>query len=84
MHIIYIYIYIFNSWNIDCDPGFYGVFCKTTIIRQLRKWNESKIGNRKNTKKYRQKTVEKSYESLRTVVSVERYVGECVCVYVFL
>ena len=30
-------IYIFNSRNIDCDPGFHGVFCKTTIIRELRK-----------------------------------------------
>ena len=27
-------------------------------LRQLRKWNESKIGNRGNTKKYRQKTIE--------------------------
>ena len=52
---IYIYIYISNSWNIDCDPGFHGVFCKTTIIRQLRICNESKI---ENTKKYRQKTIE--------------------------
>ena len=24
-------------------PGFHGVFCKTTIIKQLRKGNESKI-----------------------------------------
>ena len=23
----------------DCDPGFHGVFCKTTIIGQLRRWN---------------------------------------------
>ena len=47
IHIIYIYIYIyiykFNSWNVDCDSGFHGVFCKTTIIRQLRRWNELKI-----------------------------------------
>ena len=27
-----IYIYIYNSWKIDCNPGFHGVFCKTTII----------------------------------------------------
>ena len=48
---IYIYIYIFNSWNIVCSPGFHGVFCKTTIIRQLR-WNELKIEKtRKNTDK---------------------------------
>ena len=34
-------IYTFNSWNIVCNPGFHGVFffCKTTIIRQLRRWN---------------------------------------------
>ena len=43
IYIYNIYIYIFNSWNIDCDLGFHGVFCKTTIIRQLRKWNKSKI-----------------------------------------
>ena len=36
---MYIYIYIYNSCNIDCDPGFHGVFCKATIIRQLRSWN---------------------------------------------
>ena len=42
-----------NSWNIDCDPGFHGVFCKTTIIRQLRKWNELKIGNRKHSELFR-------------------------------
>ena len=47
-------IYISNPWKIVCDdPGFHGVFCKTTI-RQLRRWNELKM---KNTKKYRQKTV---------------------------
>ena len=46
--------HIINSWNIDCDPGFHGVFCKKTIIRQLGKWNELKL---KNTKKYRQSTV---------------------------
>ena len=32
-------MYVSNSWNIDCDPGFYGVFCKTTVIKQLRRWN---------------------------------------------
>ena len=37
------YIYIFDSWNIDCDPGFHGVFCQTSIIRMLRRWNELKI-----------------------------------------
>ena len=46
---IYIYIYIFNSWNIVCNPVFSAVFCKTTMIRQLRRWNESKI--RKNSDK---------------------------------
>ena len=47
---IYIYIYIFfNSWSIDCEPVFHRVFHKTTIIRQLRRWNESK--NTKNTDK---------------------------------
>ena len=30
-------IYMFNSWNMICDPGFHGVFCKTTIIGQLGK-----------------------------------------------
>ena len=40
------------------------------------------IENRKNTKKYRQKTVGISYESLRVVVSVWVYVGVCVYVYV--
>ena len=51
----YIYILainIFNSWNLDCDPRFHGFFCKTTIIRQSRRRNESKI---ENTKKCRQK-----------------------------
>ena len=41
---IYIYIYIiyildmymFNPWKIFCNPAFHEVFCKTTIIRQLR------------------------------------------------
>ena len=54
----YIYIYIYNSWNIVCNPGFHEVFCKTTIIRQLRRWNELEI---ENTKKYRQKTIGISY-----------------------
>ena len=36
----------------------------------------------KNTKKYRQKTVENPYESLRVVVNVWVYVGVYVCVYV--
>ena len=47
-------IYIFNSWNLDCDPGFHGVFCKTIIIRQLKKemnWKSKKI--RKNAEKNR-------------------------------
>ena len=42
-------INIYNPWKIVCDPGFHGVFSKTTIIRQLRRWNELKI---ENTKKY--------------------------------
>ena len=47
-------MYIFNSWNLDCDPGFHGVFCKTKITRQLKKLNESKIEKiRKNTDKNR-------------------------------
>ena len=33
--------------KIDCNPGFHEVFCKTTIIRQLRRLNESKIQNTK-------------------------------------
>ena len=48
------YIYIFNPWKIFCNPGFHEVFCKTTIIRQLRRWNELKI---ENMTKYREKTV---------------------------
>ena len=31
---------MYNPWKIFCNPGFHEVFCKTTIIRQLRKWNE--------------------------------------------
>ena len=46
-YIIYIFFF-FNSWNIDCDPGFNGVFCETAIIRQLRNWNESKKYRQKN------------------------------------
>ena len=42
---IHIYIYIFDSWNLDC--GLWVSWCffffKTTIIRQWRKWNESRI-----------------------------------------
>ena len=38
-HKTFIYVYIYYSWNIDCDPGFHGVFRKTTIIRQLVKTN---------------------------------------------
>ena len=45
--------------------GFMEFFCKTTIIRQLRKLNESKIT--KNTVK---KTVGILYESSRVIVSV--------------
>ena len=41
---IYIYIYIWLIHGIyTTTPGFHGIFCKTTIIRQLRKSNESKI-----------------------------------------
>ena len=52
---IYIYIYIYINKLISityiylihgistATPGFHGFFFKTTIIRQLRKWNESKI-----------------------------------------
>ena len=44
---IYIYIYIrviyFMPWNFVCDPWVSWSFYKTTIIRQLTKWNESKI-----------------------------------------
>ena len=50
-------------------------FCKATIIRQLRKWNESKI--EKNTKKNRQKTVGISYESMCGCKCVS--VCGCVC-----
>ena len=57
-YILDIYIYdIYNPWKIVCNPGIHEVFCKTTIIRQLR-WNELKI---ENTKKYRQKTVRISF-----------------------
>ena len=50
-------IYIFNSWNLDCETWVswsffffcFCFFCKTTIIRQLKKLNESKI--EKNTVK---------------------------------
>ena len=51
---IYIYIYIqfmeFRLWT----RGFHGVFCETTILKQLRKWRESKIEkDLKNTVKNR-------------------------------
>ena len=72
-------IYIFNSWNIDCDPGFHGIFCKTAIIRQLRRWNVSKS---KNTKKYGQKTVRISFMCGCKCVSVCGYVRMRVCVIV--
>ena len=52
-------------------PGFHGVFCKTTIIKQLRKGNESKI------EKIQSKTVEFLYEYLRVVVSVCVYTCAC-------
>ena len=38
-YILDIYIYIYNPSKILCHPGFHGVFCKTIIIRQLRRWN---------------------------------------------
>ena len=47
---IYIYIYIYNPWDIFCDLRFHDIY-KTTFIRQLRRWNELKI---ENTTKYRQ------------------------------
>ena len=74
---IYIYIYTFNPWKIVCDPGFHGVFCKTTIIRQLRRGDELKI---ENTKKYRQKTVRISFMCGCKCVSVCGCVRICVCV----
>ena len=65
-------IYISNSWNLDCNPLVSWSFFKTTIIRQLRKWNESKI------EKIQSKTVVVLYDFLRVVVSV--CVCVCVCV----
>ena len=44
---------MFNSWNLNCSPAFYGVFCIRKIIRQIRKSNESK--KPQNPKKSRQK-----------------------------
>ena len=38
LYFIYIYIYIFSSWKMFCNPRFHEGFCKTTIIRQLRRW----------------------------------------------
>ena len=76
---IYIYIYIYNPLKIFCDPGFHGVFCKTTLIRQLRRWNELKI---ENTKKYRQKNVGISFVCGCKCVSVCGCVRMRVCVIV--
>ena len=74
---IYIYgIYIFNSWNIVCNSGFHEFFCKTTINRQWRRWNELKIENTKNTDKKPLRF------RLCVLVCVSVYVGVCVCVYV--
>ena len=42
------YIYIYNSWNIDGNPGFHGVFCKTTIMTMIvfcRKLHETQSRN---------------------------------------
>ena len=75
---MWIYIYIFNPWKIFGNPRFHGVFCKTTIIRQLWRWNESKI---ENTKKYRKKTVGISFMCGE---SVWVYVCVCVCMYVYV
>ena len=47
-------IYIFYPWKIFCHLRFHEVFCKITIIRQLRRWNELKI---ENMTKYRQKRI---------------------------
>ena len=74
--IIIIIIYIFNSWNTDCDPGFHVVFCKTTIIRLLRKWNESKI------EKIQAKKKRWEFGWKLTCSCVWVYVGVCLCVYV--
>ena len=46
------YTYIFNPWKLFCNLRFHEVFCKTTFMRQLRRWNVLKI---ENTTKYRQK-----------------------------
>ena len=56
-YILDIYIFIFNPWKIFCGHRFHEVY-KTTIIRQLIRWNELKI---KNTTKYRQKTLRISF-----------------------
>ena len=74
-----LYIYIFNPWKIFCNPGFHEVFCKTTITRQLRRWNELKI---ENTTKYSQKTVRSSFVCGCKCVSVCGCVHMRVCVIV--
>ena len=69
----YIYIYII-PWNLNCKPkvSWFVCFCKTTIIRQLTKRNESKIEN------IPPKIVEISLEFLRGIVS--KCVWLCACV----
>ena len=53
-------------------------FCKTTIIRQLRRRNESKI--EKNTKKIQTKTVGIWYECFRCGFKcVGVYLNACMC-----
>ena len=52
-------------------------FSKTIVIRQLRRWNESKI-----RKKYRQKTFGISFMCGCMCVSVCGCVSMCVCVIV--
>ena len=54
-------------------------FRKTTIIKQLRRWNELKI---ENTKKYRQKTDANSFVCVCKSVNVCGCVRKRVCVIV--
>ena len=78
--LIYIYIYIFNSWNVDCEPVFHGVFFLQNNNHQAVK-NMEWIENRKirtNTDKNRW---DMGFR-LCVVVSVWVYVDVCVCVYV--
>ena len=84
---IYIYIYIYIRFiyliprKFVCDPWVSLIFYKTTIIRQIAKWNESKI---ENTEKKTLGLCKKLYVCLRERAREREREREresvCVCV----